>query len=219
SYETINSYVKASYFESMNRDHVSALKMNLRAYRDWSVVYGPEHPNTVNTFSSFATILQQLKLTAEAKKFFNLALDLSVKLNGEVSDITAILRHRLAVMLVQTNEYKPALEHFEKAAFAFNRVVGPKDVLTQECASFAANLAKYLTFSEQQLAEKKRILSQQSNKKTKTTVKATKPQHVKSKKDRKSDSASPDPEIAGKSVEEILQFIEGRSNDKKSKKN
>ncbi|KAF8002052.1 hypothetical protein HF325_003017 [Metschnikowia pulcherrima] len=219
SYETINSYVKASYFESMNRDHVSALKMNLRAYRDWSVVYGPEHPNTVNTFSSFATILQQLKLTAEAKKFFNLALDLSVKLNGEVSDITAILRHRLAVMLVQTNEYKPALEHFEKAAFAFNRVVGPKDVLTQECASFAANLAKYLTFSEQQLAEKKRILSQQLNKKTKTTVKATKPQHVKSKKDRKSDLASPDPEIAGKSVEEILQFIEGRLNDKKSKKN
>ncbi|OBA19957.1 hypothetical protein METBIDRAFT_72794 [Metschnikowia bicuspidata var. bicuspidata NRRL YB-4993] len=218
SYETINSYVKASFFDSLNKDHVSAFMMNLKAYQDWSVVYGPEHPNTVNTFSSFATILQQMKLTSEAKKFFNMALDLSIKLNGELSDITAILRHRLAVMLVQTNEYKPALEHFEKAAYAFNRIVGPDDVLSKECSSFATNLAKYLVFSEQQLAEKKKILAQQVNKKSKGSVRATKPQPVKSKKEKKSDLSTPDPEIASKSVDEILQFIEGKLKGKKSKK-
>lgn len=219
SYETINSYVKASYFDSMNKDHVSALKMNVKAYQDWSVVYGPEHPNTVNTFSSFATILQQMKLTVEAKKFFNLALDLSIKLNGEISDITAILRHRLAVMLVQTNEYQPALEHFEKAAYAFNRIVGPNDVLSKECSNFATNLAKYITFSEQQLAEKKKILAQQLNKKSKGVVKPATVQPAKSKKEKKSGLATPDPEIASKSVDEILQFIEGnQKSSKKSKK-
>lgn len=213
SYETINSYVKASFFDSLNKDHVSAFKLNAKALKDWSLIYGENHPNTVNTYSNFATILHELNLNSEAKTFYFKALDLSVALNGEVSDITAIIRHRIAVLLVQNNEYRPALEHFAKAANTFSKVVGPDDTLTKECSNFAQNLKKYIIYSEKQQAEKKSVAKKP--KAGKSTLKTPTPSSNGKKANVK--PVTRDAEIASKSVDEILEFIEG-SGAKKNKK-
>lgn len=210
SYETINAYVKASFYDSLNKDPVSAFKLNSKAYQDWCAIYGEEHPNTVNTLSNFATILQELKLTGEAKQFFTRALELSVQLNGELSDITGIIRHRLAVLLVQITEYSAALEQFNAAADIFNKLVGPDDALSKECTKFAKNLSSYMAYTEHQKAEQKKALAQQAKAKA-PVVKAP---AAKAKKGKNVPQA--DPEIASKSVDEILQFINGPS--KKSKK-
>lgn len=213
SYETINAYVKASFYDSLNKDHVSAFKLNTKAYEDWKVVYGADHPNTVNTLSSFGTIMQEMKLSADAKRFFERAIELSSRLNGAVSDITAIIRHRLAILLVQTNDFQGALEQFQEAGSIFAKVVGPDDALSKECANFSANLTTYLLYTQQQLAEKKKQLAQQG-KKGKAAVK---PQAAPAKS-KKSKTPVSDPSIASKSVDEILQFIEGGLG-KKMKKN
>lgn len=214
SYETINSYVKASFYDSLNKDHVSAFKLNTKAYEDWCVVFGADHPNTVNTLSSFGSIMQEMKLSADAKRFFEKAVELSVQLNGAVSDITAIIRHRLAILLVQTNDFQGALEQFQEAGSIFSRVVGPDDALSKECANFSANLSAYLAYNQQQLAEKKKQLAQQGKK---GKAAAVKPQAAPAKA-KKSKAAVSDPSIASKSVDEILLYIEGGLG-KKSKKN
>lgn len=217
SYETINSYAKASFYDSINKDHVSAFKLNTRAFEDWSVVYGSDHPNTVNTLSNFGTILQELKLYGDAQKFFVRAIELSTQLNGELSDITGIIRHRYAIALVQTEKFKEALEQFTKAADIFNKVVGPDDVISKECTNFATNISGYLAYNEHQLAEKRKQLAQQAKLNTKSTASApVKPSvaHAKGKKGKKAVSNS---EIGSKSVDEILSFIEGKLGGKKKK--
>lgn len=212
SYNTINAYAKASFYDSLNKDHVSAFKLNVKAFEDWCAVYGSDHPNTVNTLSSFGTILQELKLYKDAHKFFEMSIDLSTKLNGDYCDITGIIRHRYGIALVQTENFKAALEQFKLAGEIFNKVVGPDDALSKECTSFATNLAGYLAYNEHQLAEKRKQANQAA--KTSQPVKPTKPvKHVKGKKGK----GKADPEIGSKSVEEILQFIEGLGK-KKSKK-
>lgn len=213
SYETINSYVKASFYDSLNKDHVSAFKLNTKAYENWSVVFGADHPNTINTLSSFGTIMQEMKISADAKRFFEKAIELSSRLNGAVSDITAIIRHRLAILLVQTNDFQGALEQFQAAGDIFAKVIGPDDALSKECANFSTNLTTYLVYNQQQLAEKKKQLAQQG-KKAKAAVK---PQAA-SAKSKKTKAAVSDPSIASKSVDEILLYIEG-GQGKKSKKN
>lgn len=218
SYETINSYSKASFYDSMNKDHLSAIKLNTRAFEDWSIVYGQDHPNTVNTLSNFGNILQELNLNADAKKFFEKAIEVSIVLNGELSDITGIIRHRYAVSLVQTENYKGALEQFTKAADIFNKVVGPDDVISKECTTFATNLSGYLAYSEQQLAEKRKQLAQQA-KSAKGAKIAVKPSAKAApvQKGKKGKKQIADPEIASKSVDEILSFIEGKLSGKKNK--
>lgn len=206
SYEAINAYVKASFYDSLNKDHESAFKLNTRAFEAWSVVYGPEHPNTVNTLSNFGTVLQELKLTGEARRFFEKAIELSEKLNGASSDITAIIRHRLGVLLVQASEFQAALEQFQAAGAVFSKVVGHDDVLSKECRNFAGNIAKYLAYTEQQ-----KKMAAQAKPKAKPTV-------VKPVKAKKNHTPTPDPEIASKSVDEILQFIEGGLGKKNKKK-
>lgn len=216
SYETINSYSKASYYDSLHKDHTSAFVLNTQAFQDWNVVYGADHPNTVNTLLNFGTILQELKLFNEAKKFFEKAIDVSVQLNGELSDITGIIRHRFGISLVQTEKFKEALDQFKQAADIFNKVVGPDDVLSKECTGFATNLANYLAYNEHQLAEKRKQLAQQAKINTKAATKTVKaPAASKSKKK----NVVADPEIASKSVDEILNFIEGNQAGKKKKKN
>lgn len=214
SYETINAYIKASYFDSLNDDHVSAFKLNGKAVELWSLVYGENHPNTVNTLSNFGTILQEFKLIREAKAYFEKALELSIRINGDVSDISALIRHRLGVCFVQDGNFKGALDQFSKAADVFNKVVGPDDVLSKECSNFVAQIKTYIAYNDQKLAEKRKH-GHQSNGKVKSTGGEKQQQQQQSqqpagsKNGKKKKSPSPVPEIATKSVDEILQFIEG----------
>lgn len=215
SYETINAYVKASYFDSLNNDHVSAFKLNGKALDLWSVIYGEDHPNTVNTLSNFGTILLDFKLLKESKKFFEKAIDLSVKINGEQSDITGLIRHRLAVALVQDSNFKAAKTQFAKAADIFNKVVGPDDVMSKECSNFVAQIDTYLAYNEHKLAEMKKQSNKNGKPKPVTAEKAPQPPASKNGKKKKN---TPVPEIANKSVDEILQFIEGNLGSKPKNK-
>ncbi|GBL52180.1 hypothetical_protein [Candidozyma auris] len=218
SYETINAYIKASFFDSLNKDQSGAFALNSRALQLWTDVYGPNHPNCVSTLTNFAAILQDMKLHKEANKLFAKSLETSEKLNGEVSDITALIRHRYAVSLVQLGNYKGAQEQFAKAGEVFNKVVGPEDVFSKECSNFVTQIKTYIAYNEHQAAEQRKNQKGKIAAKSNASV-ASKPAQKSAGKNGKKSSPVSDPAIASKSVEEILQFIEGKSSSSEKKKN
>lgn len=214
AYETINAYIKASFYDSLNGDHVSAFKLNTKAFSLWESVFGENHPSSVNTLLNFGTILQELSLNDMALKLFEKAIQMSETMNGPTSDITGIIRHRLGVMNVQNNDFEAALEQFTKAGDIFVRAVGPEDFLAVECVTFATNLKRFLAYNE----EKKKQAAQAANaaKKTPKPSKPAKEQSPPPKK--KANGTAPNPEIANKSVDEIMRFIQGDSEPKKKRK-
>lgn len=215
SYETINAYIKASYFDSLNQDQASAFALNERAFQLWEQVYGNDHPNAVSTLTNFAAILQEMKLYKESSKLFARAIEVSDELNGELCDITALIRHRYAISLVHLGDYKGAQEQFAQAGDVFTKLVGPEDTLSKECANFVSQIETYIAYNQHQAAEQKK---NEAGKKKQPTVKKPVKAPVQ-KKGKKNQAPASDPLIASKSVDEILQFIEGSQGRKKGKKN
>lgn len=214
SYETINAYIKASFFDSLNQDQVSAFALNERAFQLWEQVYGDDHPNAVSTLTNFAAILQEMKLSKESSKLFARAIEVSEKLNGDHCDITALIRHRYAISLVHLGDYKGAQEQFTQAGDIFTKLVGPEDTLSKECANFVSQIETYIAYNQHLAAEQKKNEAGKKKQSVKKPVKAPV-----QKKGKKTQAPVSDPLIASKSVDEILQFIEGSQGRKKGKKN
>lgn len=215
SYEAINAYVKASYFEMLNKDLVSAFKLNVRAVHDWSVVYGANHPNVVNTFLNIATVLHEQKLDKDARGFFEKALEASVAVNGNLSDVTALLRHRRAVLLVLEKKYDVAEEQFAAAAEVFGQLLGPEDTLYVECTTFLTNLRAYIAYQKTNPpAATPKPGAKPGVKPTRMVPAVAAAKSGKaakgSKKTKKGKKKEADSDMGLKSVEEILQYIEGK---------
>ncbi|RLV84094.1 Clustered mitochondria protein [Meyerozyma sp. JA9] len=208
SFETISSFINSAYFEAANNSYVNAFKLYEKALRDWDFVFGSHHPSSVTTLTNLAEILAQLKIVDKANRTFSAALELSDRINGEDSQITAMIHYRFAGTLVNENRFDEALGHFEKAHTTFSRHIGPNDRLTKDCSNYVANLKTYIAYMKQQAKDKN---------KPKSKVKAppVPPQAATKKSKNKSKTAQPDPEIASQSVDEILKFIEGKTKTKK----
>ena len=207
SFETISSYINSAYFEAANSSYVNAFKLYEKALGDWDFVFGSHHPSSVTTLTNLAEILAQLKITDKANRLFSAALELSEKINGEDSQITAMIHYRFAGTLVNENRFDEALGHFEKAHTTFSRHIDPNDRLTKDCSNYVANLKTYIAYMKQQAKDK--------NKPKKVKAPPVPPQATTKKSKNKSKMAQPDPEIASQSVDEILKFIEGKTKTKK----
>lgn len=216
SYETINLYIQSSIYEALNKNPLSSFLLSGRAYKTWSAVFGKEHPNTLNTLSNIASILDSAGLFDAAEKFYEEALKVSVLTNGELSDITAVLKFRYAGHFYQTGQLETALEQFASAAQLFAKVVGPEDTLTKECFTFVVSIKRYLDYTQ---LEKEKAKTAAKKVKVVSAPKAANVSKAENSKRGKKGKAAVtvDPSIASKSVDEILQYIEGNSTSKKGK--
>lgn len=206
SFGTISSYINAAYYEAASQSYVNAFRLYEKALGDWDHVFG-NHPSAVTTLTNLAEILSQLKVVDQANRFFSAALLLSYKTNGADSQISAMIHYRFAGTLVSANRFDESLSHFESAHKVFSRHIGPQDRLSTDCANYVANLKTYIAYLKQQEKEKKQ------------PKKVNAPPAVPhTKKGKKNGQLQPDPEIASKSVDEILRFIEGKGGKKKGKK-
>ncbi|WPK25816.1 hypothetical protein PUMCH_003147 [Australozyma saopauloensis] len=217
SYETANAYIKTSLFEVLRKNSYNGFLLNAEAFNIWSRIYGKDHPNVLNIFSNCAVMLDAFKFGDESQAIQEKALETSIRLNGELSDITCIFRFRCAVGLYQKAKYAEALDHFTIAASNFAKVLGPEDKLTKESVTFASSIRRFLEYTQQEqqkaLAAKKAAAAAQAPKK----AAAPKPKGAKRGKKSKS-AAIVNSDIGSKSVEEILQFVEGASSKKDKKK-
>lgn len=216
SFETANAYVKSSFYESLNKDPYNSMLLNLKVFDIWSSIYGENHPNNLNIFSNCSLILESLKLTTEAHGFYERAIKTSREINGELSDITAVLRFRYGVYFYHLSKFDESLAEFSSAAQSLAKLVGPEDHLTKECVKFMVAISRYIEYTKLQQQEKLKAVKKPKAVNGLKKAASTKPE--KSKKGKKGNSPiAVDPEIASKSVDEILQFIEGNSKSKKGK--
>lgn len=212
SYETVNSYIKSSIFEGLNKNPFNSFLLNGKAFCIWALIFGRDHPNTLNTFTSCAAILESLKLGEEAQRVHKEALAISTSINGVFSEITGVIQFRFGGYFYQTGQFEKALEEFTAASKLFAKLLGPEDALTKECFAFAINIRRYLEY--------KKLEKETKVKKDKTTSapKKVPAKHENGKRGKKLKSViAANHEIASKSVDEILQFIEGKTSSKQKK--
>ena len=203
SFETANAYVKASYYEALNKDSYNSFLLNAKVFAMWNSIYGVGHPNILNIFSNCGLMLENFKLYAEARTLYEQALNASIAMNGELSDISAVLRFRLGVFLCQRSLFEEAMAEFSVAARLFGELVGPDDQLTRESAKFFSSIYGYLEYQKQERERKsapKPVLSKKAGRV---------PNGLRAGKRGKSGAVAVNPELALKSVDEILRFIEG----------
>lgn len=194
-----------------NRQIINAVKVYKRLLQYWILAFDEYHPNVITILTSVAVILMKLEMTADAIKVFTTTLKLSDDINGELSQQSSFFRYQLSQLLLSDKKFKEALECAEKSFEGFKATLGLEDKSTVDARKLTIGLKnynEYMKFQAKNLQEKEqeaRKLEQQ--------------QHIKAKQALKAKQVNPDPEIANKSIDDIVAFISGSTPGGKKKKN
>ncbi|CAK9438413.1 uncharacterized protein LODBEIA_P26370 [Lodderomyces beijingensis] len=220
SHETITAYMNLAYFEAGANSVVNSLRLYKHAVDLWSLTYGKDHPALINMLINASESLFVSKDFATALKFLKEALTLSTNLDGQLSEITGFIHFRIANVLVSADQVEQSKEHFEAAYNIFSKLMGPKDPMSVQAGKYVSNVAMYIEYNSVE-KKKKKLLAQKSangQSKKKNGSNANGLHEHKNGKQKKEKSPTSNPEIANKSVEEILKFIEGKETKKKRSK-
>ena len=216
SFDTVTAYMNSGYYSSSNMELGNSLKLYKQAIDIWSSVYGKNHPTLITTLINLGESLTRVSLFPSAFKVYEDALSLSIEVNGAVSELTGSIYYKLGMLLLNSSRFKEARDIYAIAQDIFTKLLGPDDMLSTQAATYADSIGKYLQYAQAQEQEKqqaaKQAAKQASNVKTVKSVPAP-PAKKNSKK-----ATQSNPDIASKSVDDILKFIEG-TGPKKSKKN
>ncbi|CAI5757928.1 unnamed protein product [Candida verbasci] len=215
SSDTITSYMNSAFFEAHNNQLSNSLKLYQHAIKIWSITYGLNHPTLINTLTNLSDHLLGYKLYKQAKEFLERALKLSIELNGEISEITALIYYRIANVDVSLNLYKSSIENFEKSYEILKKFVGPNDTMTKQISSYIENIKLLINYMKKENG-KKAMKKKSPSPPTSSSSNGSK--NGKKSKSKKSNQTLPDPEIANQSVDAILNFIEGNTTSKSKKK-
>ncbi|GAV26572.1 hypothetical protein PMKS-000026 [Pichia membranifaciens] len=194
-----------------NKQITNAVKIYKRLIQYWILAFDEYHPNVITILTSVAVILMKLEMTSDAIKVFTKTLKLSDGINGELTQQSAFFRYQLSQLFLSDKRLQEALECAEKSFEGFKVTLGLEDKSTVDARKLAVGLKnynEYMKYQAKNLQEKEqeaRKLEQQ--------------QHIKAKQAQKAKQVNPDPEIANKSIDDIVAFISGSSSASKKKKN
>lgn len=195
----------------VNDQFVNAVKIYQRLLKYWILAFDEYHPNVLNLFASVGIILLRLKLNKESIQIFEKAIELSDKANTQNSQQSAFFRNQLAQLYLGEKKYEKASEVAEQSFNAYKVTLGLKDKSTIDARRFSLGLKDYIQHLK---TEAKRSLEKEQE-----ARRLEQQQNIKAKQVQKSKQTSPNPEIAAKSIEDIVAFIDGSSSGKKKKKN
>lgn len=194
-----------------NNELLNVFKIYKRLLAYWTFAFDEYHPNVVNIFASIAIILSRLGMVEESVKVYSKAVQLSDKLNDGMNQKSALYRYQLSQQLINSNRFSDALVEAEKSFEAFKVTLGLKDKSTVDARKLVTNLKNYIAFSKKQ--------AKSLQEKEHETRKLEQLQNIKHKQSQKAKKPVPNPDIANKSIEDILAFIDGPSSGKKKKNN
>lgn len=222
SYRAVLALNRMALYETENGQYADALKIYRRALNHWLVSYGDEsHPTVLSTLSSIAVILQNLKLNEEASKVFQKAIDVSDRTHGVDADVSGLLHFQLAQTLIAQNKSAEAAAECEKAYEIFKPVLGLNNVFTSQARNWSRGLRNYMAEAKirQEYVKKMGMQKEKEERKEKEGKKEKEGRKLKQKEKRKKNQAEDlNPEIAQKSVDEIMKYINSGSAPEKSKK-
>lgn len=218
SFETVLAYINASFFEGVNNDPVSSFKLYERVISDWDHIYGENHPSSINTVTNLAETLSKNQLYDASHKLFINILDVSDKLNGELSQVSGMIRYRYARSIFAAGNIKASLEQFKKANEIFGLSIGPDDIFTKETSELVSKFEDHLKYVEIQKKNEAAQQAQLAAQQAALAKSSASYQQSQSKKNGgKKAIPKPDPTIASQSVDDILKFINGNSSNKSKK--
>lgn len=156
SAETMFVYLNLALFEHTNNNTVGALSLIRHAFKYWSSICSPYHPDSITTMNNVATMLQNLKLHSQAVQWYEASRELTLKVYGSSSPNLAALNYQISQSQVVLQEYSAAVESMRESHRIFSENFGPDDVNTKETKTWldqlvavAVNIAKQVKNAEQ----------------------------------------------------------------------
>ncbi|SPO24542.1 probable Clustered mitochondria protein homolog [Ustilago trichophora] len=139
--ETLNHYMNLAVLERSAGNTRESLLCQRRVLELWSLLYGKEHPDCINALSNVALTLQNARLFEASLRVYRSAHELALSLFGPDSIHTANLAHELSQAYTLAGDLKTALAVEKEAWRVFEERLGKEDAQTKESEAFCLSLA------------------------------------------------------------------------------
>ncbi|KAG0661035.1 Intracellular distribution of mitochondria [Maudiozyma exigua] len=209
SFESIRAMNNLALLELSNESPLNAASIYNRII-EISTIFDLEkfhHPITTTVFGNLEQLAlgtANMKLTTEV--LTHLA-EIIVKLDGKDAVAYGFTESRLGNLCASNKEYQAALDHIVEAEKVFTKELGSNDHLTASAKKWINSLVNLMN----DLRQQKMMQKSQNAADNSPVIQPGKKSHGKKQN-------VPDPKLAEKSVDELLDFIEG-DEPKKSGKN
>ncbi|EDO15387.1 hypothetical protein Kpol_460p22 [Vanderwaltozyma polyspora DSM 70294] len=206
SFEMLRSLSNLALLEFANESpYNSALvfKRIVETLESLKITEKIHHPAALNAFNQLEQMslgVENTKLTVELCKQFR---SLIVSLDGNDTLAYATLESRIGNLYASINDFHNAMEHISKTPRIFTRELGTNHQITAQSRQWVNGLSNLMKDAQQ----KKKLAAEQAS-----VNSGSRKKNVNQKAD------APKAELAEKSVDELLDFIEGGSTEKSKKK-
>lgn len=147
SAEAIFLYLNLALMEHNNNNTYGALQLISHAYKFWSTICSPEHPDSITTMNNIGAMLQNLKLYEQSLHWYKASLDLSIKTYGEDSLNVGALYYQISQAQVVLGDYEGAVESMSKSHKIYESNFGEDNILTKETKSWLDQIQKIVEVS------------------------------------------------------------------------
>lgn len=223
SHDTVLAYLNLSLFEHHVGNTKQALRYIRHALEIWKIIYGPNHPDSITTMNNAAVMLQAIKQYSESRRWFEACSNVCEALFGRQSANAATILFQLAQALALDGDAKGAVGKMRDAYGIFSSELGKDDRNTKEAESWL----EQLTQNAVTIAKQAKVLQQGRFNRIKymprmglgTRVQPQVGQSTSSASSMAASSSSTARGIGmdGKSIDELLRYIEGADNKGASK--
>jgi protein TIF31 len=218
SHDTVLAYLNLSLFEHHVGNTKRALGYIRHALEIWKIIYGPNHPDSITTMNNAAVMLQTIKQYSESRRWFEACFNVCEALFGCQSANAATILFQLAQALALDGNPKGAVGKMRDAYGIFSTELGKDDRNTKEAESWL----EQLTQNAVTIAKQAKVLQQGRLNRIKymprmglgTRVQPQVGQSASSASAMAPSSSTTSRSIGmdGRSIEELLKYIEGTEN-------
>lgn len=204
--EAIYYCLNLALFEHRVGNTVGALHIIEHSMKLWTLVFGDGHPDTLTTLINVGTMLQSLKDYKTSIAWLRESLGIASKLYGQESIHVGSLYYQISKLYILSQDYNEALNMVRKAYPIFLELLGAENETTKDSKSWLDQLVQAAVHNArlQKVSGLQRPVISQGNKEMKQPSSAT---------------SQTSPPMADKSVDEIVQYINGDTYNNKGKGN
>jgi protein TIF31 len=207
SHETIVAYLNLAFFEAENGKIFNALKAFARITQIWSVNFDNRHISIPNIGSDIVSLLQERGYLNAAIKLTSKLVELTKELNGGDSYTLGLLKFRLGYLYGASEKFQQSLKESSESHKVLERLASANHYLTKQARSLKDQMVQVIKYQEHnaKLSKEQAKLENEKSSKAKPQAAAKKANDV---------------DLTNKSVDEVLNFVLGKSGSgkKKSKK-
>jgi protein TIF31 len=218
SHDTILAYLNLSLFEHHVGNTKQALGYIRHALEIWKIIYGSNHPDSITTMNNAAVMLQSIKQYSESRRWFESCFNVCEALFGRQSANAATISFQLAQALALDGDPKGAVGKMRDAYGIFSTELGKDDRNTKEAESWL----EQLTQNAVTIAKQAKVMQQGRFNRIRYMPRMGLGTRVQPQVGQSAASASSLPTgsstssrgigMDGRSIEELLKYIEGTDN-------